>query len=68
MQYAKLPKTLCSEMEKIKRGFLRGDTDQSHKPHLISWKVCCLPKEDGGLGIRSQHQMNEAFFMKILWI
>jgi hypothetical protein len=67
MQYAKLPKTLCNEMEKIQRGFLWGDTDQSRKPHLISWKVCCLPKEDGGLGIRSPHQMNEAFLMKMLW-
>jgi hypothetical protein len=36
MQYAKLPKTLCDEMEKIQRGFLWGDTDQTRKPHLIS--------------------------------
>jgi hypothetical protein len=67
MQYAKIPKTLCDEMEKIQRGFLWGDTDQARKPHLISWEVCCLPKDDGGLGMRSPHQMNEAFLMKIFW-
>ncbi|GAU36899.1 hypothetical protein TSUD_220680 [Trifolium subterraneum] len=67
MQYAKIPKTLCDEMEKIQRGFLWGDTDQARKPHLISWEVCCLPKEDEGLGMRSPHQMNEAFLMKMLW-
>ncbi|GAU44778.1 hypothetical protein TSUD_27470 [Trifolium subterraneum] len=67
MQYAKIPKTLCDEMEKIQRGFLWGDTDQTRKPHLISWEVCCLPKDDGGLGMRSPHQMNEAFLMKMLW-
>ncbi|GAU10752.1 hypothetical protein TSUD_425200, partial [Trifolium subterraneum] len=67
MQYAKLPKTLCDEMEKIQRGFLWGDTDQVRKPHLVSWNVCCLPKKDGGLGIKSPHQMNEAFLMKMLW-
>jgi hypothetical protein len=67
MQYAKLPKTLCDEMEKIQRGFLWGDTEQTRKPHLINWDICCLPKVDGGLGIKSLHQMNEAFLMKILW-
>jgi len=67
MQYAKLLKTLCDEIEKIQRGFLWGDTDQIRKPHLINWEVCCLPKGDGGLGIRNQKQMNEAFLMKILW-
>jgi hypothetical protein len=53
MQYAKIPKTLCDEMEKIQRGFLWGDTDQKRKPHMISWDVCCLPKKDGGLEIKS---------------
>ncbi|WJX23885.1 hypothetical protein P8452_13067 [Trifolium repens] len=67
MQYAKLPKTLCDELEKIQRGFLWGDTDQVRKPHLVSWNVCCLPKKEGGLGIKSPHQMNEAFLMKMLW-
>ncbi|CAJ2637065.1 unnamed protein product [Trifolium pratense] len=67
MQYARLPKTLCDEMEKIQRSFLWGDTDQRRKPHLINWEVCCLPKKNGGLGIKSPHQMNEAFLMKMLW-
>ncbi|CAJ2662667.1 unnamed protein product [Trifolium pratense] len=67
MRYAKIPKTLCDEMEKIQRGFLWGDTEQKRRPHLISWDVCCLPKKAGGLGIKSPHQMNNAFLMKILW-
>ncbi|PNX85610.1 ribonuclease H, partial [Trifolium pratense] len=58
MQYAKIPKTMCDEMEKIQRGFLWGDTEQKRKPHLINWDVCCLAKKDGGLGIRNPHQMN----------
>jgi len=67
MQYAKLPKTLCDEIEKIQRGFLWGDTNQIRKPHFINWEVCCLPKGDGGLGIRNQRKMNEIFLMKMLW-
>jgi len=67
MQYAKIPKTLCDEIEKIQRGFLWRDRDQRRKPRLIGWDVCCLPKKDGRLGIRSPHQMNEVFLMIILW-
>ncbi|GAU36844.1 hypothetical protein TSUD_213680 [Trifolium subterraneum] len=67
MQYAKLPKTLCDDMEKIQRGFLWGDKEEQRKPHLIGWDICCLSKNDGGLGIKSPHLMNEAFLMKILW-
>jgi hypothetical protein len=52
MQYAKLPKTLCDEMEKIQRGFLWGGTEQTRKPHLINWDICCLPKVDGGLELK----------------
>ncbi|CAJ2669949.1 unnamed protein product [Trifolium pratense] len=67
MQYAKLPKSLCNEIEKIQRSFLWGDTDQSRRPHLVGWDVCCLPKKEGGLGIKRPHHMNEAFLMKMLW-
>jgi hypothetical protein len=67
MQYAKIPKTLCDDMEKMQRSFVWGDTDQSRKSHLISWETCCLPKEGGGLGFKRPQLMNEAFLMKILW-
>jgi hypothetical protein len=43
MQYAKIPKTICDEIEKIQRGFLWGNTDQGRKTHLVNWNVCCQP-------------------------
>jgi hypothetical protein len=67
MQYARLPKTLCEEMEKIQRSFLWGETNQSRRPHLVGWDVCCLPKNEGGLGIKKPHHMNDVFLMKMLW-
>jgi len=66
MQYAKLPRTICVEMEKIQRGFIWGDSDQGRKPHLVGWHVACLPEVDGGLGLKHPHLMNEAFLMKML--
>jgi len=67
MQYTKLPKILCNEMEKIQRSFLWGDTDLSRKPRLVGWDICCLPKNEGGLGIKRPRHMNDAFLMKMLW-
>jgi len=67
MQYAKHPRTLCVEMEKIQRGFIWGDTEQGRKPHLVGWDVICLSKMNGGLGLKRPHLMNEAFLMKMLW-
>ncbi|MCH96047.1 ribonuclease H, partial [Trifolium medium] len=61
------PKTICEEVDKIQRGFVWGDSDQGRKTRLISWEVCCLPKNDGGLGIWQAQHMNEAFLMKMLW-
>ena len=67
MQYVKIPKTICDEIEKLQRGFLWGDSDQRRKAHLVSWDVCCLPKMHGGLGFKQTHHMNEAFLMKMIW-
>jgi hypothetical protein len=67
MQYTKLPKSLCDEIEKIQRSFLWWDTDQSCRPHLVGWYVYCFPKKDGGLGIKRPNHMNDAFLMKMLW-
>jgi len=48
MQYVKLPKTICDGMEKIQRGFLWVDKEDSRKPHRVGWDICCLSKKDGG--------------------
>ena len=50
MQYAKLPKTLSDDMEKIQRGFLWGNNEERHKSHMIGWDICCLSNNDGGVG------------------
>jgi hypothetical protein len=54
-------------MEKIQRRFVWGDSEQRRKAHLVGWDVCCLPKINGGLGLKRPHHINEAVLMKMLW-
>ena len=62
-----LPKSTLDELDKIARTFLWGSTTEQRKQHLISWKKVCLPKKEGGLGIRSSRDMNTALLAKIGW-
>ena len=54
-------------MEKIQSSFLWGDTNQSCKPYLVGWYICCIPMNEGDLGIKRPHHMNDAFLLKMLW-
>lgn len=51
-----LPATDSEEIDKMCRKFIRGDTLDSKKPHLISWDTICKPQKEGGLGIRSSKE------------
>ncbi|XP_028754982.1 uncharacterized protein LOC114714409 [Neltuma alba] len=66
MQVAKLPVTICNEVEKLQRGFIWDDL-QERKAHPIGWDKICLPKNVGGLGFRKLSSMNKACGVKIAW-
>jgi hypothetical protein len=34
---------------------------------LVAWKVVCLPKKEGGLGLFDIKARNNNFFVKQLW-
>ena len=63
----RMPKSVCSRLEKIQRDFLWGGGNLERKPHLVNWKTVCLQKSHGGLGVRSLSKMNIALFCKWCW-
>ncbi|XP_074266442.1 uncharacterized protein LOC141589715 [Silene latifolia] len=67
MQTAKIPRSICDNLDKKTRRFLWGGTEEQRKIHLISWDTVQKPKSMGGLGIRSSRQSNAAFLTKLGW-
>ncbi|XP_047979357.1 uncharacterized protein LOC125221277 [Salvia hispanica] len=55
MQTAKIPIGTCDEMEKVIRGFVMS---------MVAWDMVTCSREEGGLGLRNLHLVNNAFGMK----
>ncbi|CAA7030622.1 unnamed protein product [Microthlaspi erraticum] len=62
-----LPQSTLARLDKISRSFVWGDTTKQKRQHLISWERVCLPKREGGLGIRKAQDMNKALIAKLSW-
>lgn len=67
MQTAKIPRTICDSLNSRTKRFIWGGTEDTRKIHLVSWETLQLPREKGGLGLRSSHQANAAFLTKLGW-
>ncbi|XP_048140783.1 uncharacterized protein LOC125316483 [Rhodamnia argentea] len=63
-----LPKSVLLRIEQILRQFLRKGPDLGTGGVKVSWDKACLPKEEGGLGIRRLSDCNKAAMLKHIWI
>ncbi|KAL0806793.1 hypothetical protein Bca101_099285 [Brassica carinata] len=61
-----LPAKCLDTIESMCSAFLYGSPTQTHKAK-VSWDDLCLPKEEGGLGIRKLRDTAKAFAMKLIW-
>lgn len=52
MQTTLLHKGVIQELKKLNRAFLWGSMDGEHHCHPVAWKVMCMEKAAGSLGIR----------------
>lgn len=62
-----IPISVAKKLERLMRNFLWGDSTDKKRLHWRSWKKVCIPKIEGGLGIRNLKITNEALLTKWLW-
>ena len=62
-----IPKFTCSKIEQIFSGFLWSGKDVNARRAKVGWKSLCMPKEEGGLGLRRIKDLNDATIMKHIW-
>lgn len=67
MHTALLPKSLCSQMDRIVWDFIWGMSDTKKAWHLISWDMVSRPKYAGGLAIPKMHDRSIALLAKQGW-
>jgi len=67
MQTARLPRSICDEIDRKVRCFLWGGTNNVRKIHLANWNSVTKPKELGGLGLRAMRSLNSAQLAKLGW-
>ncbi|GLT70676.1 hypothetical protein SLA2020_427380 [Shorea laevis] len=66
MQSILLPDYVCTAIDRFNRNFLWG-SDVANKPHLVNWHSICLPRDQGGLGIRLAKDNNRALIAQLGW-
>ncbi|MFS7935032.1 hypothetical protein Hanom_Chr05g00398661 [Helianthus anomalus] len=54
-------------MEKIRRNFLWGGLEDTHKINWVAWRKVVMPKKFGGLGVGCLRIQNLALIAKWLW-
>ncbi|GJZ78963.1 putative RNA-directed DNA polymerase [Tanacetum coccineum] len=62
-----IPAFICDAIDKIIKNFLWTKGGNATGKVSVCWKDVCKPKSQGGLGLRSLHDWNEALMAKHLW-
>ncbi|VFQ75989.1 unnamed protein product [Cuscuta campestris] len=62
-----LPDNVMKKIMALYRNFLWSSTPDYKKCPLVSWDEVCLPKQEGGLGLKNLLKWNQACLMKLLW-
>ncbi|XP_022007904.1 uncharacterized protein LOC110907196 [Helianthus annuus] len=62
-----LPSSVIKDLEKRLRRFLWNGGTQGPVRTKVAWKDVCMPKEEGGLGIRSIMDVNKTLLPSHIW-
>lgn len=62
-----LPKGCIKKIESLCTQFLWGGTETKRCVAKVSWKTVCLPRKEGGLGLRDIGLWNKNLCLKLIW-
>lgn len=63
----RLPGSCLKEIESLCSAFLWSGPDLKTTKAKVSWKDVCLPKNEGGLGLRPLKETNKVLCLKLIW-
>ncbi|XP_074278016.1 uncharacterized protein LOC141601620 [Silene latifolia] len=62
-----LPKCVLKRVDDICRNFLWEGNSEYGKPPSVAWHKVCVPKQEGGLGLKQSQVWNIALVGKLVW-
>ena len=65
--FFRVPKGVVDKLVSLQRKFLWGGDSEHNKIAWVKWNIVCLPKEEGGLGIKDIDTFNLALLAKWKW-
>ncbi|XP_010435962.1 PREDICTED: uncharacterized protein LOC104719693 [Camelina sativa] len=67
MSAFRLPNACISEIDSLCSAFLWSGPTLNTKKAKVAWKDVCIPREEGGLGLRSLKEANMVSCLKLIW-
>jgi hypothetical protein len=65
--FLKMPAVVIKKIVRIQREFLWGGVKGGRKISWVKWRDVCLPKNQGGLGVRDVGNVNSSLLIKWRW-
>ncbi|VFQ69771.1 unnamed protein product [Cuscuta campestris] len=62
-----IPKSIIHTLNRYMANFLWGQKEGSHKYHWVRWAQITKPDVEGGLGIKSLKDLQQAYTLKLWW-
>lgn len=63
----RLPKKCIEEIDRLCSAFLWSGPELNAKKAKVTWKDCCLPRDESGLGLKSIAEANKVSSLKLIW-
>ena len=63
----RLPSSCLKEIERLCSAFLWSGPELNHKKAKVAWADLCIPKQEGGLGLRKLKETNNVSCLKLIW-